>query len=248
MSHGESYEEPAPSRAVRLSSPNVFGAAGKEPLSAISRTMFFCVLRDVYVSSKSNFILTDDAALLDFQANELEKCPLNLDVDPLVMACEENVAVIQPKQLAGLRHFECALSHLGVHSSAFGHWLIEFLPKVWVCLDLPRFASVTLLIDEQMPPQHREALQLFVGPEHPVTIVKPRETVHVDRLWTCPMPFYLPVGPQPGTDSASDLMVTNSEFFAPLLKKATRRLEAVDATARRNAFISREKARSTVSS
>lgn len=109
ISHGESYEELAPSKDVCLRSPNVFGAAGKGPLSAISRTMFFCVLRDVCVSSKSNFILADDAALLDFQAGELEKCPLNLDVDPLVMACEGNVAIIQPKQAAGLRHFECAL-------------------------------------------------------------------------------------------------------------------------------------------
>ena len=40
------------------------------------------------VTSKSNLVLVGGEALLDVQGDELEKVPLNLDVDPLVVCAD----------------------------------------------------------------------------------------------------------------------------------------------------------------
>ena len=54
-----------------------------------------------------------------------------------------------------------AFSLVGVNSYNFGHLLGEFLPKLLALRGRPGFGSVPILVDEQMPPQHREAIELF---------------------------------------------------------------------------------------
>ena len=84
--------------------------------------------------------------------------------------------------------------------------MIEFLPRLWAYLQRPGFESGSILIDKQMPPQHREALELFVGPQHPIIVLEPRENVRVERLWCCSMPIYMSVGQKPGANYVGDML------------------------------------------
>lgn len=223
----QDYRQLWAAKKVALAAPRVLNEPEVPPLQGASRTMFFGIVRGATVSSKSNYILTGDVAGLDFQNDELQECPINFDVDPAILQHGDQLLAVKPTGQVAQRKFECVLSLLGIHSFAFGHWLMEFLPKVWMCMEQPGFERVTILIDRQMPPQHREALRCFVGPEQSIETVAPNETVHVDRLWVCPAPYYQPAGPKPGAAAAPGLLAADSSFMVPLLNRATSRLRGI---------------------
>jgi hypothetical protein len=225
---GRRYEELIPSRTVQMPDPPVFGRAAGGGFEARTRTVFASVLEDVVVSSKSNFLLVGGEALLDYQDGELGEVPLDLDVDPIVFAPADGsfTALIEGGALAE-EPLEQAFSLVGVNSYNFGHWLIEFLPRVLACRDLPGFGSVPILIDEQMPPQHLDALRLFAGPDHPVVVLSRGKAVRVKRLWACSMPSYVPLSPRAGATSGVDVMSIDGPAFAALLAKLAPALDAL---------------------
>ena len=180
------------------------------------------------MSSKSNLLLVGDRALLDRQP-EVESVPLNLDVDPIVLApADDSVTAVIGRGALSEPALERAFPLVGVHSYNFGHWLIEFLPRVLACRDRPGFGSVPILIDEQMIPQHREALELFVGRDHPIVVLKRGEAVRVKRLWTCSMFVYFPLGPKPRESDTGDVsQVIDGQAFAELIAALRPTLDAL---------------------
>jgi hypothetical protein len=225
--HGLAYQELANPADVYLPPPTVCGRPPLDGLRARTRAFFFCVLADAVVSSKSNFLIADDRAVLDAEPDELEKLPVNLETDPIVVAAENGaVTVLVNGDTSGIPVFDQALSLVGVHSYAFGHWMLEFLPKLWACRQRPGFDAVPILIDEKMPPQHREALCFFIAPGHPVVTLQPQETVRVKRLWTCSTMCYSPVGP---TKLATPgLYSFDTKALAALLASLDPKLEAIE--------------------
>jgi hypothetical protein len=219
--YGLTYEEMSSRKQVVLPPAHVFGQMkASNGMPATPRAFFFSILADVVVSSTSNILLAGGRALLDFQSDELERVPLNLDVDPIVLSADDDsVTVLNGYAPAPRPRVDEAFSLVGVHSGVFGHWMIEFLPKLWACLQRSSFESVPILIDEQMPIQHREALEIFAGPHHPIIILKPRESVHIGLLWCCSMPVYLPLGRQPGAQYVPGLKALDTKAFAALLQK-----------------------------
>lgn len=238
---GLGYEELTASRDVFLPAPPQFGSPPAGGTHTKTRTLFFCRLADVVVSNQSSFILRGDEALLDVEDDELERFELNLDVDPVVFGPDGNAATFLVPRATGTGTgtssvLERAFSLNGVSSVNFGHWLLEYLPKVFACLGRPGFASVPILIDAQMPRQHREALELFVGPDHPVVDLQAREAVRVDELWTCSAVTYLPLGPKPGQHRDDDAvtrsvaLTVDADAFAVLLARARPALASVGRT------------------
>ena len=224
--YGLLYQEILESSAVYLPPPITSGKVRLDGFQAQTRTFFRCVLEDVIVPSKSNLLLCADRALLDFQGTELDVLPLNLDVDPAVVEAQKRtLTVLAP---AEPQVIDEALSLVGVHSYAFGHWLHEFLPKVWACLDAPGFASLPILIDAQMPPQHLEALKLFAGPHHRIVVLGAGQGVRVKKLWTCSMIMYLPPGPPPGSDAGSDTWAMDAGGYARLIEKVHPCIQRLD--------------------
>ncbi|MFS8063161.1 MAG: glycosyltransferase family 61 protein [Luteimonas sp.] len=217
---GLAYEVLSPGKEFFFHAPVVAGGSERQGFTATTRTFFRCLLPDVVVSSKSNFVLAQGQAILDYQDDELAKCPLDLDVDPIVVAADgSHVFVLAPEPAAAITTFDDALSLVGVHSYAFGHWLLEFLPKLWAWRGQPGFADVPVLVDAQMPSQHREALEMFLSAGQRVVTLKPGERVRVRRLWTASMPCYMPLGPKPGPD-LPELLTVDTACFAALMREA----------------------------
>lgn len=226
--HGLVYEELSTGRVVDLPPLPVFGDSEPTGTQARTRAVFFCVLADTIVSSKSNLLIAGDRALLDYQT-PLEAGPLNLDVDPIALApADGGVTVVIGREAASGPELEEAFPLVGVHSYNYGHWLIELLPRVLACRDRPGFNSVPILIDEQMIPQHREALELLVGREQPVIVLKRGEAVRVKKLWTCSMFVYFPLGPKPGEwDRAGVSQSIDGQAFADLIRALGPALRAI---------------------
>jgi hypothetical protein len=230
LEHALEYEVVAESRDVVLAPPSVFGEVPGTPLPMRTRELFFCVLADAVIACKSGFVLIPehDAALLDFQNDELSQLPVDLDVDPVAFApTGDGITALLGRGAFAGASLERALDLTGLHSFNFGHWLTEFLPKVLVCIDRPGFDSVPVVVDEQMPVQHREALALIIGPEHPVVALKPREAIRVKELWACSTVMYFEIGTKQGEAELNEVLPIDGAAFAGLLAKIEPRLSAV---------------------
>jgi hypothetical protein len=235
--HASSYEELTLSKQMFLPAPPLFRRDLPPGVPSTTRTMFFCALDDVIVSSESSFILHDNQALLDAEQGERKRIILDLDVDPLVFgpAGDTATALIAQRGLTG-PPLERAFPLTGVSTKNFGHWLLEYLPKVFACLDRPGFASVPIIIDSHMPRQHREALELFVGKDHPIVTLEPHDAVAVKRLWMCSALAYLPLGPRPGRDPGDDIvtpadaLTVDAEALVALYARARPALSTIQRT------------------
>lgn len=191
------------------------------------RSFFFTILGEATIVSKSSFYVSGGMAILDFQGDEMSRLPLNLDVDPIVAAVEGDAIISVAKSpCATPPRLDEAFALVGVHSGAFGHWLVEFLPKVWACLRRPGFGAIPIAIDAQMPPQHLEALRFFVGPDHPVVVLNPSDSLFVTRLWTCSALIYLPLGPKMGSSYHSDIVGFDFATLAALVRGFADKLDA----------------------
>jgi len=172
-------------------------------------------------------VLCGDAVLIDAEPFERASPPLQLDVDAAVIFHEDDDSIwlMEPPK-ATIPHLPRALSLLGVHSYNFGHWMTEFLPKLWICMGKPEFDNVAILVDRQMPAQHVEALRCFVGEHHQLITIEYGDRVHVSELWACSAPVYFPVGPRPniGVPSTDGLLNVDANLYVSLLQTAVARI------------------------
>lgn len=215
------------SPAQDIQAPALAGVDGdlRPAMTVRTRSFWFCELTDATVISKSNLVLHDGRPLYDVEPGEWAEIPLQLDVDPAIIAHQGALLwLMEPPVTVMPLHEGRALSLLGVHSYAYGHWICEFLPKLWTCLQRADAAGVTLLVDAQMPPQHLQALRLFVGEDWPVRVVPPGARVQVDRLWYCSMPSYFPVGPRPDIEYRDGLLSVDPVVYVRLLEQALARM------------------------
>jgi hypothetical protein len=246
--HSPAFEELSPRRPIELPAPPVYRRPRQEPMRSMSRSVFFCTVQDAVVSSKGNLILTENAALLDAQPDELAKVAVDLSCEPELFAEQWPLAREgEPLDLlltaGGLEPAMDRAFHLvGVNSYNFGHWHMEFLPKLWACRDRPGFSDVPILVDEQMPPQNLEALRVLLGDHHPVHVLPRGTSVRVRELWVCSTPVYVPLAAAWGAEPAPDLMACDGVPFAEHLIALRPRLEALaePASRPRRLFLTRK--------
>jgi len=224
------YEVVAPSRELTFDPPSIFARPDVESRQMRTRELFFCALENVVVPCKSSFVLAPERglALFDYQGEELGQLPYDLDVDPVAFAPTDDEITAYVGRGAYDEPLDRAFALTGLHSFNFGHWLQELLPKLLACVDRPGFESVTVLVDEQMPEQHREALELILPSGHPVVPLGPGEAVRVRELWTCSTPMYAEVGTRPGEPSLDEVLPLDGDAFSELVDKIDTRLRAAE--------------------
>jgi capsular polysaccharide biosynthesis protein len=235
------YEEIIPGRTVRIPpAPSLDDGVGAGD-DVSTRAVISCVLPDCVVSSKSNFLLTDGVALLDYQHDELHKVPIDLSVDPIVFEPQPDAArfLIAANALRG-EPMPTALSLVGVNSYNFGHLLIEFLPKLFALLGRREFGSVPILVDEQMPRQHREALELFAEDGQPVVVLRRGDAVKVTELWACSMITNISLAPRAGSDDVVPLLALDGEGFASLIDKIGPNVAAIEPAEHKRIYLTRK--------
>ncbi|CAN5790518.1 hypothetical protein BH23CHL8_BH23CHL8_09900 [soil metagenome] len=239
---GLEYEEligagPAVSTAIPL-----YRRPADEPVERRTRALFSCILEDVVVPARSGILLTAGRALLDIQEDELVRRPVDLSIDPVVVAGgSDEVLIIEPAERDELRTLPEAIWLTGVHTPAYGHWIMEFLPKLWALLERPGFAEVPILIDDRMPAQHVEAIRLFAGDANPLIVLQDQESARVRRLWVCSALVYLPVGPLPSGGRKRVRNGVDDEGFRRLLERIRPVLEAIDTQAApRHVYLARK--------
>jgi capsular polysaccharide biosynthesis protein len=211
-----------------------------------TRHVFFCILEDATVISKSNLILCGGQGLLDAEPYERQHTPLHHAVDAAIISESEDgsVWILNPPTALATSHLSCALSLLGVHSFNFGHWITEFLPKLWACIDGAGFEAVPVLVDRKMPQQHLEAMRCWLGPQHEIIVVEYGQRVDVERLWAVSMPTYYPVGPNSDAAIAYPDGIRNvdSSLYIDLFSRASSKMStpATPATIPKRIYLRRK--------
>lgn len=225
LSHAESLGWPiqvySPGREVDVPALHAVGGPDQPAARHRCRSMALIRVPDAVVYSKSNLVRAGDVALLDHQGDELARMPCHLSTDGGVLAQRgDEVALAEQDDLPELPR---ALSLLGLHSFAYGHWLEEFLPKLGACLTEPGVETLTVLVDAQMPTQLFESLALVLGGMDRVRIVQPGEALKIRELWAVTAPLYYPIGPAPGTLGSAGWHVMDGPWMATCMQRLSAR-------------------------
>lgn len=217
--HGKSITEVAPERELVLPAPEILGCDRAEGLPTRTRGVIRGTLMDSTVAGKSYAILREDRLILDARADELSWMPVDLSADMMIAGVEGDRLVTLEDPRPSIR-LGMGFSLLGEHSGAFGHWMLEFLPRLWCAMADPAFGGATVLVDSQMPAQHLQAVRWFLGDDHSVRIVSPGEPVLVDRLLVATAPLYMPIAPLPPAVGPRDALRVDGPAFADVLRAA----------------------------
>lgn len=220
-----------PAQRFRLCEPRRVGEAPQLTAELRGREMFYCVLDDATVSGRSSLIWMDGEALIDAQRDELRQVVPSLAIDPLVIRDHRDAVDALPAQVAGgerrFRRIPAGIHLMGWSTHFFGHWMSEYLPKLAAMLDDPQLDGVPILVDEGMPEQLHEALQLLVGDTRSIIRVPIWTSLQVRRLWWCANPMYVPILPRSGQNLDATHMSAPPQAFAALLDWLRQRYAAV---------------------
>ena len=175
-------------------SPAIGQPSEMQTIRGQTRRVFVACLPDATAFARSSTVrLADGTFAFDIQPGELGKLPVDLSFDPVVFDHEgDKVTIIDDQRETRQLHLPEALSLLGMDTVSFGHWMCEEFLKFLTARRYPEVAGLPILIDANMPNQHRESLVAFTGETHPIIEIPRFMRVEVDRLWIVSNWFYSP--------------------------------------------------------
>jgi len=189
---------------IPFKSPNVWGKPqSTDTVFALSNTPYVADIKNARIFSNSSLVITPDGTALSDTAG-------HPDFGHIVSFAYEKLVLAQtPKQVLlefsefSLREIDEGIFLSGLASSAFGHWLPEFLPKLQFLQKHPDFRGMPIVVDANMPKSHFDHLRRFVN--NPLILLKNKESLLCKRLLVAPAPTFLPVEIFPNNISADKL-------------------------------------------
>jgi hypothetical protein len=173
--------------------PEIIGPGIAPRIEGTTRTVFVACFEDAVAHSRSGAIQLGSQLCFDIQGEELDSMPVDMAFDPLVFSRDgREVATIIDQRATTTIKLDHAWSLLGLNTVSFGHWMIEGLLQFLGAHRTLNLEGVPLLIDQQMPPQHRESLELLGRGRFPIVAVPRWSRVEAGRLWRAANWFYSP--------------------------------------------------------
>jgi capsular polysaccharide biosynthesis protein len=199
-----------------------------QTIRGASRRVFVACLPNATAFARSSTVrLADGTFAFDIHPGELAKVPVDLSFDPVVFDHEgDKVALIDDQRESRLLHLPEALSLLGMNTVSFGHWMGEEFLKFLTARRYPEVARLPILIDANMPRQHRESLVAFTGKAHPIIEIPRFMRIKLERLWVVSNWVYVP--PILRTSKGLDLsfLACSSPDYSPIYREAWETLDA----------------------
>ena len=185
-SRAEAFREIFPAgEPIVAPPPRVIGAGNHRTLRNVSRSFYIACIEQACVRGRSSIIEAGGLALVDYQANELERIDDELEFDSAVFHRDGEWLWLIDRGEPALR-LESAFTLLGCRTDFFGDWLCKSIPKYVAGAlrgDLP---PAPILVDASMPKTHRQALDLMVAGNVDIIEVPAFSAVCVNSLWSAP--------------------------------------------------------------
>ena len=212
-----------------LKPPPVIGKGNQRPLKGTARSFYIACFEAACIRGRSALIEVKGVALLDYQRGERDRIDDEIEWDPAIfhpnLDADGKVWVVTPRFPTASTEINEAFTLVGTHTDFFGHWMWEYLPKYVAARLSGSLPSLPVLIDADMPEQHRESLQLLFGPDIEIIEVPAFATVRVRRLWCVPSLMYMPLHEKRNERFSWDVVAASPERFAPVIREMARRID-----------------------
>jgi len=190
---GSTLDFVGPQEIFEVENPPFFGEPDMERLKVSVRgyVPYACTVRDATIFARSSLILTaDGAALNDAIADEQFGRFLDVAHDKMVVRRRDQRLLLDVGQHR-VTELEAGVMLSGWVSAHFGHWVPEYLCRLSYLEQHPRFASLPIIVDDDMPPQHLEFLRLLVP--NPILQIGAGEALRCGELIVASPSIFFPV-------------------------------------------------------
>lgn len=162
---------------------NIFFASSNKP--------YVIEINDARIFSNSSLILTTDGTVLSDTGGDPNFGHIvSFAYEQIVLAQQHDKLLLEFSEF-NTKVIEAGLFLSGLASSAFGHWLPEFLPKLQFLQQHPDFANLPIIVDAGMPQSHFDHLRRLVSNQ--LILLQANESFLCRRLLVAPAPAFLPI-------------------------------------------------------
>jgi len=180
---------------------------------------------DVVVRSRSNLVATKEHGVAcDILSHPLS-CLANTDFDKWIAARSTEAVLLErtpdPVEIDGL-----AVSLLGPSAAEYGHWLIEFAPRVEAFETHQGLREATFLVEADMPPTQIQSLTMLLGFQPKLLEVHKGSEVKVNQLLTAAGGAFYPRSCLQGAPMLPTVAATNPKDMQFLRARVHQRLRA----------------------
>lgn len=151
--------------------------------SHMGYTPYVCTIRGATVFSRSNMLLMPDGTVLNDSAADKTygRYIVNFMSELPVLDRVDDRLLLEVGRYPVAGEVDAAMLLSGSVSEHFGHWISEYLPRLSLMQHHPRYATLPIIVDAVMPPQHLEYLKL-VAPDNPVIELQPGRALRCREL------------------------------------------------------------------
>lgn len=188
----------------RIAEPEIRFLAGPVALTSTCGTLdappqYVARFRDCLTFPRSNIVLQGNRLIYDLAAHPDSgvadiKDGKNSDQIMTAVYGAGRALVEEPAETQTLA---AGLMMFGLQSKNYGHWLLEFVPRM-LCFNDPACpAGFPICIDDHMPETHRQIVELLDERNRPI-LPLPARAVRFKELGVAPVPTFFPFDARPG--------------------------------------------------
>lgn len=155
--------------------------------------------KDCLTFPRSNLVLQGSRLIYDLAAHPLSgiadiKDGVNPDQIMTAVYGAKRALVEEPVET---RRLEAGLMLFGLQSKNYGHWLLEFVPRLLWFNDPACPSGFPICIDDHMPETHRQIVELLDTRARPI-LPLPAQATRFRELGVAPVPTFFPFDSRPG--------------------------------------------------
>ncbi|MBN4094671.1 glycosyltransferase family 61 protein [Methylobacterium sp. OT2] len=190
--------------ARRIAEPDVKFLDGPIPMTSQAGTLeapprYLAFFKDCLTFPRSNVVLHGDRLIYDLAAHPFSSlADIKDGVNPgqiMTAVWGSGRALIEAP--SEIREIEAGLMMFGFQSRQYGHWLLEFVPRM-LCFNDPACpAGIPICVDAEMPESHRQIIALMDERDRSVVTLPPIAT-RFSKLGVAPVPAFFPFDTRPG--------------------------------------------------
>ena len=187
----------------RMAEPDVKFLDGPIAMTSQAGTLdvpprYLAFFKDCLTFPRSNMVLHGRRLIYDLAAHPLSGlADIKDGVNPgQIMTTVWGPGRALVEAPAEVREIDAGLMLFGFQSRQYGHWLLEFVPRV-LCFNDPACPSgIPICVDAEMPETHRQIIALMDTRDRPIVTLPPVAT-RFRELGVAPVPAFFPFDTRP---------------------------------------------------
>jgi capsular polysaccharide biosynthesis protein len=159
---------------------------------------YLAFFKDCLTFPRSNVVLHGQRLIYDLAAHPLSGLA---EIKDGVNPGQIMTAVWGPRRAlieapAEIREIDAGLMLFGFQSRQYGHWLLEFVPRLLSFNDPACPSGIPICVDAEMPESHRQIIELMDTRDRPIVTLPPVAT-RFRELGVAPVPAFFPFDTRP---------------------------------------------------